>query len=85
MLEISIPQLLSDYGFWIFAGAAFAWYGRGLFNRVGRLEEKIALHEETCEAHWQKNGERLDKIEATQTEIRTDIAFIKAKLNGDKQ
>ena len=82
MIEISAPEWIGEAAFWIAVGAGAAWFAAKTLARLRRVEENTANHEAMCESRHEKINEALAALNESQTAMREDIAFIKARITG---
>ena len=82
--NIPLPAGVSIAAALVIGVGYLCWQGRGIVERLKRVEENTENHEEFCNERYAKVDKRLENIETTQAEMREDISWIKAKLNGDK-
>ena len=88
MFELQIPMpAAASIAIAVVIGVGWlSWQARGIVGRIRRVEENSEKHEEECKARAKQMAEKFDKIDShlatiyeVQTEMRENIAYLKAR------
>ena len=76
-MEIQVPEALQHAVFWLTVGGGAVWLWAKYHYRSSQTASDLEDHERLCET-------RHEKINETLVEILQKLAYIEAKLNGEK-